>query len=142
MTCLRRKVGNIEGEWFQQDGATPHAALATLVKLQDVFRERLISRRTDHPWAAHSPDLNPLDFFLWGFLKNRVYENTPETLEELKAEIRRVIRDVNVDTCGKAIKNSQRQEVTEDTAAITTITQQIAIAIQRGNAACVRGTFI
>ena len=38
-------------------------------------------------WAAHSPDLNPPDFYLWGYLKDKVYENNPQTLPELKRAI-------------------------------------------------------
>ena len=37
----------------------------------------------------YSPDLNPLDFFLWGYLKSRVYRSPyPKTVEELKKSIR------------------------------------------------------
>ena len=91
--------------WFQQDGATSHAAIATLELLHQHFGDRVISRRTDNPWAAHSPDLSPLDFFLWGFVKNQIYQNSPETLVELKAEIKRVIGMINRDMCKKPIDN-------------------------------------
>jgi len=29
-------------------------------------------------------DLNPLDYFLWGYLKEFIYQNLIETLEELE----------------------------------------------------------
>ena len=54
---------------------TPHEPIATLEMLLEVFGERIISRRTDNNWSAQSPDLNPLDFCLWGYLKNQVYAN-------------------------------------------------------------------
>jgi len=38
-------------------------------------------------WPARSPDLNPLDFFVWGFLKREVNKMQPNTLEELKETI-------------------------------------------------------
>ena len=38
--------------------------------------------------AACSPDLIPCDFFLWGFLKNKVYSTRPQNPEELKKKIR------------------------------------------------------
>jgi hypothetical protein len=34
-----------------------------------------------------SPDLNPPDFYLWGYLKDNVYENNTQTIGELKAAI-------------------------------------------------------
>lgn len=40
-------------------------------------------------WAAYSPDMNPCDFFLWGYLKSKVYKHNPKTLEELAELIRR-----------------------------------------------------
>ena len=42
-------------------------------------------------WAPHSPDLSPPDFFLWGYLKDRVYKNRPRSIADLKNEIRREI---------------------------------------------------
>ena len=38
-----------------------------------------------------SPDLTVCDFYLWGNLKNKVYQNNPHTLEELKDNIKREI---------------------------------------------------
>lgn len=103
--ALGRKVGDLHTEWYQQDGATPHCAINTLALLRRSFGNRIISRRTDTPWAPHSPDLNPLDFFLWGYSKDRVYENSPQTTDELKQEIRRVVRGVTVDACRNTIEN-------------------------------------
>ena len=34
-----------------------------------------------------SPDLSPLDFYLWGFLKSRVYKDNPQSIPELKQAI-------------------------------------------------------
>jgi len=68
VASLRRRQVNLNNAWFQQDGATPHATIETLRRLQQVFGDRVISRRTNNPWSPHSPDLNPLDFFHWGFI--------------------------------------------------------------------------
>lgn len=38
---------------------------------------------------------NSLDFFLWGDIKPEVYINKPQTVEELKEEIRTKIADVD-----------------------------------------------
>ena len=54
-------LGNV---WFQQDGATAHTARASMTVLRAKFPGRLISLRGDIPWAAHSPDLTPCDFFM------------------------------------------------------------------------------
>ena len=39
-------------------------------------------------WPPHSPDLTPLDFFLWGYLKAKVYVTPPANLDDLEMRIR------------------------------------------------------
>ena len=91
--------------WFQQDGAPPHTSHVTLQWLKDHFSGRLISRKTENVWPAHSPDISPLDFYLWGYLKSRVYRTCPQTLVDLKKAIRREIRGISLQTCQKAIED-------------------------------------
>ena len=54
--------------FFQQDGAPPHYALPIRAYLYEVFPNRWIGRRGTIEWPVRSPDLNPLDYFLWGYL--------------------------------------------------------------------------
>ena len=56
--------------WFQQDGATCHTAEATLDVLRPVFKDRISSRRADVAWPSRSGDLTPMDYYLWGTLKD------------------------------------------------------------------------
>jgi hypothetical protein len=37
-------------------------------------------------YPPRSPDLTPLDFFLWAALNNAVYTSTPRTLQDLRRE--------------------------------------------------------
>ena len=85
-----------------QDGAPPHTANESRQWLAANFNNRVISLKTDFVWAPYSPDLNPLDFFLWGHLKDLVYRDSPANIEELKASITDHIRGVNgdQDLCG------------------------------------------
>ena len=105
-TSLRRRR-NIpyETQWFQQDGATPHTAVATRELLRAKFADRVISFRTQHIWAPHSPDLNPLDFFLWGYAKDNVYRHNPVTVQDLKQEITQFIRRIPEDICQRVVEN-------------------------------------
>jgi hypothetical protein len=43
--------------------------------LSGVFGDRIISSGI---WPAHSPDLNPCDFFFWDCLSDKVYNSNPE----------------------------------------------------------------
>lgn len=74
--------------WFHQDGAAPHNARIISDYLNAVFRNQWIANAGPIRWPARSPDLNPLDYFLWGYLKNFVYETQPLDAEDLKNRIR------------------------------------------------------
>lgn len=93
--------------WFQQDGATAHTSRASMAVLRDHFPERLISLRGDLQWPARSPDLSPCDFFLWGFLKSRVYTNRPRTLEDLKANIQEETANIPIAMLERVMRNAR-----------------------------------
>jgi transposase len=96
---------DVEEMWFQQDGATCHTANATMALLNEQFPGRMISRNSEVNWPPRSCDLTPLDFFLWGYLKSKVYANHPTTIQELKDEIIRQIREINNHICRNVIEN-------------------------------------
>ena len=86
----------------------PHTSNVSLAWLSEWFDDRLISRRCDVEWAAHSPDLNPPDFYLRGISRNNVYENNPQTIGELKAAITGKIRQIPKEECVRVIDNFAR----------------------------------
>ncbi|KMQ84872.1 hypothetical protein RF55_16973 [Lasius niger] len=67
--------------WFQHDGTPPHFSLDVREYLDQNFPNRWIGREDPIAWPARSPDLNPLNFFFWGYVKSLVYE-TPVLGEE------------------------------------------------------------
>jgi hypothetical protein len=68
--------------------------ICNLTQMAKTLKDRLISRKCDIEWAAHSSDLNPPYFYLWGYLKDNVYENNPQTIGELKTAITANIREI------------------------------------------------
>ena len=54
-------------------------------------------------------DLNPPDFYLWGYLKDRVYEHNPQTIPDLKAAITAAIRAIPREECRRVIENFARR---------------------------------
>ncbi|CAI6354208.1 unnamed protein product [Macrosiphum euphorbiae] len=76
-----------EHMFFQQDGAPAHNAIIVRQKLNEMFPNRWIGTYGVVPWPARSPDLTPLDFFLWGHLKTVVYADLPVNLQDLKNKI-------------------------------------------------------
>ena len=103
---------NVEDMWFQQDGATCHTANETKALLREKFNGRVISHGGDVNWPPRSCDLTPLDFFLWGYLKEKVYVDKPAKIQELKDEIIRHINGIEPQLCLSVIENlHHRMEV-------------------------------
>lgn len=85
--AMHRSAANQNIPWrevyFQQDGAPPHFSLDVRHYLDTVFHNRWIGRRGPMLWPARSPDLTPLDFFFWGYLKDKVFRTKPENIDEM-----------------------------------------------------------
>jgi hypothetical protein len=73
--------------YFQQDGAPPH------------YLEEMDWSRGADSRPPRSPDLTPLDFFLWGFVKDRMFiPPLPANVAELRIRI----------TAGRSCRNDAR----------------------------------
>jgi hypothetical protein len=53
-------------------------------------------------WPARSPDLNTCHFYLWGCLKNKVYNTKPQR-EDLKENIRREVANIPAEELQRVI---------------------------------------
>ena len=77
--------------------------------LREMFPGRLISLRGDIGWPARSPDLNPCDFFLWGYLKSKVYINRPQTIAQLKDYILQEAAAIPTEISRRVIENFRKR---------------------------------
>jgi len=80
--------------WFQLDGAPPHFAINVRQWLNENFQNKWIGRGSTIRWPARSPDLTPLDFFLWGYVKQKVYVEPPTTAQDMQLRIRQVFASI------------------------------------------------
>ncbi|KZC13233.1 hypothetical protein WN55_05932, partial [Dufourea novaeangliae] len=62
----------------------PHFAIITRQFLNEKFGNQRIGRGG----PLRYPDLTPLDFFLWGYVKDKVMFESPTTKEYMKQRIR------------------------------------------------------
>jgi len=69
------------------------------------FPGHVISLRGDIRWPPRSPDLTHCDFFLWGYLKAKVYEQHPVTVEVLKEAIRQEVAAIIPEMILKVMDN-------------------------------------
>lgn len=71
---------------FQQDGATPHFT-AEVRHWLTLNYPTWIGRGGTVAWPARSPDLSPMDFCVWGWMKQKVYSAPINTEQELRERI-------------------------------------------------------
>ena len=92
--------------YFQQDGGTSHTSHASMAEIQSFFGDCVISKGL---WPPRSSDLTPPVYFLWGYLKGRVHENKPRTIDALKANITEEIQSVTSDVLARNFQNMARR---------------------------------
>lgn len=92
--------------YLQMDGATCHTSKRTRATVAEIFNDRIIIKPR---WPARSPDLTPLDFYLWGNLKEKVYKDTPESLDCLEHNITQSIRNIVVEEIELVFKNMMKR---------------------------------
>jgi len=100
---------NMEEMWFQQDGATAHTARASMTFVRQMFSQHVVSRFGDVPWPPRSPDLSACDFFLWGYLKSKVYVRKSRTVDDLKVSIREEIATVPQEMLVNVMQNIEQR---------------------------------
>jgi len=88
---------------FQQDGAPPHIFRPVKDLLRNFFGSRVISRHFPDEWPPRSPGLNPLDFWLWGYLGSRVFQRAPKSIQELRKAIRDEISVITPEQLSDAV---------------------------------------
>ena len=93
----------MDSHWFQQDGASIHTATIVSTHLNKVCKRRWIGLESNRLfWPPYSPDLSPLDFFLWGYVKDLVFGNNPETTDDLKEKIIQTLNSIPPEMIAKA----------------------------------------
>ena len=73
--------------WWAQDGAPAHRRIIVREFLAEVFNNRVIGLGHEHEWPPRSPDLTPCDYFLWGYVKSKVFISPPSNLNDLRNKI-------------------------------------------------------
>ena len=81
--------------YFQQDGHPAHYARVVTDYLHLTFPQRWIGRNGPILWPPRSPDLTPLDFFLWGYVKDKVFRTPPGTVQVLMDRITEVCANLS-----------------------------------------------
>ena len=97
MSRLYPEVGCI----FHQDSAPSHVSAKTLKFMEDSN----IAYIPPDTWLTNSPDAAPCDFFLWGYLKNRLKRHKASTIASLKKVLAAEIKKVPLEMVQRALKS-------------------------------------
>ena len=60
-------------------------------------------------WPPRSPDMTPLDFFLWGYIKSKVYTRNYENIASLKISIRTAFESLTEEMVSSTMENFQKR---------------------------------
>ncbi|CAH0559093.1 unnamed protein product [Brassicogethes aeneus] len=80
--------------WFHHDGCPAHYSATAREVLNRDINGRWIGRGGPVNWPARSPDLTSPDFFLWGYLKDKVFQQAPTTREYMIQRIRNACAEI------------------------------------------------
>ena len=84
---------------FQQDSSPAHRSHATVEDLRQATPEFILLDLS----PPNSPDLNPVDYKIWGCVQERVYQKPIRDVDQLKQRLVKVWSDVQQTVVSAAI---------------------------------------
>lgn len=104
-----RNEFNMDKLWVMMDGAPAHWYRIVRQFIDNSFPDKWIGREGPVAWPPRSPDLTPPDFFLWGYVKDKVYASNPQNLSDLQLAITQVVNNIPVDMCKTVCRSVERR---------------------------------
>jgi len=83
----RNSLISQEKHWFQHGDAAAYFAHQVREHLTATYNSHWIGQGRSMAWPPRSPDLTPMDFFLWGHIKALFYMLPVDFEEDLSAHI-------------------------------------------------------
>ena len=92
---------------LEQDGAPAHTARLT----QDWLKTNCTNFIAKDEWPPNSPDLNPLDYPLWGAMLEAYHklQPKPKTILELKTALQQIWTDLPQTPINKAVNDFRKR---------------------------------
>ena len=81
--------------YYKHDGAPPHFSQAIWQYLNQISQIDGLVVAVTQNLPTRSPDLNPLDYHVWGYMKAMMYAHKVNTREELLQRILSAARSID-----------------------------------------------
>ncbi|KYN18781.1 hypothetical protein ALC57_08895, partial [Trachymyrmex cornetzi] len=94
---------------FQHDGAPAHFSRQARHVLDTRYPDRWMGRGGPIIWPARSPDLNVLDYFIWGHIKDLVEHIRNGTEAEAREAILAAFNTITPEMAHRATRNITRR---------------------------------
>jgi len=91
------------------DGAPPHFSRQVREILDAHYPDGWMGRGGPIIWPARSPNLNVLDYFIWGHIKDLVEHRRDSTEAEVREAIRAAFNNVTPEMAYRAMRNITRR---------------------------------
>lgn len=88
--------------WYQMDGAPAHTSGAVGEVIEEMFGDRWFAHNGPYKFPPRSPDLTPLDYFIWGYVKDQVYSTPVTTKDDLRNRVRGVFNALDGEAISRA----------------------------------------
>ncbi|KYN23489.1 hypothetical protein ALC57_04093, partial [Trachymyrmex cornetzi] len=95
--------------WFQQDACRSHTSRVARTALNAMFPDKWIGKYGPINYPPQSPDLNILDYYFWGKIKDLIYPERPTTRGDMIRRISEVIRSSSAEEILRAIHSFQNR---------------------------------
>lgn len=92
---------------FQQDGAPAHSAQRT----QEFLQLNCPDFINKSDWPPNSPDLNPLDFHIWGVMLDKYHKHQPkpQNIKELKSVLQEIWESLPLEQIQRSILSVRKR---------------------------------
>jgi len=95
---------------YQQDSHPAHTSVLARAILNRRFMHRWIGIHSDfQEWPPRSPDLTPMDFFVWGYIRDQVYQTLPHNRGDLIEKIKAASRNITPAMINKVRQSFMRR---------------------------------
>uniref|UniRef100_A0A914DE75 Transposase n=1 Tax=Acrobeloides nanus TaxID=290746 RepID=A0A914DE75_9BILA len=102
---LQQVTSSVDHPIFIHDDSKVHANADVTAYLENQFPHHWIGTGSSYAtWPHHSPDLSPINFFLWGYIKSRIHKTSIADLDELKDRIQMAFKNVTSDLLEESIE--------------------------------------